>query len=68
MISIIEKVMEYLVKMLGYFVTKLRRFIGEDSGEKTKQPTPHKLSELKEKGQIAKVRFYYYLITVAYFL
>ena len=28
--------------------------MGNDSGEKTEQPTPHKLSELKKKGQVAK--------------
>tara|TARA_A100001015_G_scaffold309446_1_gene408935 strand:+ start:4494 stop:5564 length:1071 start_codon:yes stop_codon:yes gene_type:complete len=28
--------------------------MGEDSGEKTEEPTPHKLSEARKKGQIAK--------------
>lgn len=28
--------------------------MGEDSGEKTEDPTPHKLREAREKGQIAK--------------
>ena len=28
--------------------------MGEDSGEKTEQPTPHKLSEARRKGQVAK--------------
>ena len=28
--------------------------MGEDSGEKTEQPTPHKLREAREKGQVAK--------------
>lgn len=28
--------------------------MGEDSGEKTEEPTPHKLREAREKGQIAK--------------
>ena len=28
--------------------------MGDDSGEKTEQPTPHKLSEARKKGQIAK--------------
>lgn len=30
--------------------------MGEDSGEKTEEPTPHKLKEAREKGQIAKGR------------
>ena len=28
--------------------------MGEDSGEKTEEPTPHKLREARKKGQIAK--------------
>ncbi len=28
--------------------------MGEDSGEKTEEPTPHKLQEARKKGQIAK--------------
>ena len=28
--------------------------MGEDSGEKTEEPTPHKLREAREKGQVAK--------------
>ncbi len=28
--------------------------MGEDSGEKTEQPTPHKLREARKKGQVAK--------------
>jgi flagellar biosynthesis protein FlhB len=30
--------------------------MGEDSGEKTEEPTPHKLKEARDKGQIAKGR------------
>lgn len=43
--------------------------MGEESGEKTEQPTPHKLSELRKKGQIAKSKDFTsaILITVAYF-
>ena len=28
--------------------------MGEDSGEKTDEPTPHKLREARKKGQISK--------------
>ena len=28
--------------------------MGEDSGEKTEEPTPHKLREARKKGQVAK--------------
>ena len=28
--------------------------MGEDSGDKTEEPTPHKLREARKKGQIAK--------------
>ena len=28
--------------------------MGEDSGEKTEEPTPHKLREARKKGQIGK--------------
>ena len=28
--------------------------MGEDSSEKTEEPTPHKLREARKKGQIAK--------------
>lgn len=43
--------------------------MGDDSGEKTEQPTPHKLSELKKKGQVAKSKDFTSasLIVVSYF-
>ena len=28
--------------------------MGEDSGDKSEEPTPHKLREARKKGQIAK--------------
>ncbi|MDR1323875.1 MAG: EscU/YscU/HrcU family type III secretion system export apparatus switch protein, partial [Candidatus Margulisbacteria bacterium] len=27
--------------------------MGEESGDKTEEPTPHKLQELRKKGQVA---------------
>ena len=42
--------------------------MGEDSGEKTEEPTPHKLSELRKKGQISKSKDFTsaVIVTVAY--
>ena len=42
--------------------------MGEESGEKTEQPTPHKLSELRKKGQVAKSKDFTsaILVLVAY--
>ncbi len=42
--------------------------MGEDSGEKTEEPTPHKLSELRKKGQVSKSKDFTsaVIVTVAY--
>ena len=42
--------------------------MGDDSGEKTEEPTPHKLSELRKKGQVSKSKDFTsaVIITVAY--
>ncbi len=43
--------------------------MGEDSGEKTEEPTPHKLQEARKKGQTAKSKDLtsVFLLIVAYF-
>ena len=56
--GMVELVFSFLQKSAGglapYFISYKVLKYGEDSGDKTEEPTPNKIREARKKGQIAK--------------